>query len=359
MFYSIGFDIAKDSFHVCLLCYNSQQQTEKVVSTRNFNNTLGEFKKFAGWVINKIQKDPAPVRCTMEATGVYYEHLAIYIQNNHADWALSVVLGSQANKFNESEGLRSKTDKIDAHGLALMGARKRLKQWKGINPFWGKLRQLTRAREAVTDQITILKNQLHALQHSAYGIKETQTILTSCLSSLQKQQQNLDTLIKKHLQSEPKWIYPMQCVQSLYGVGLLTMAVVLAETLGFEQFNSKSQLMSYSGYDVRLKESGKYAGQTKISKMGNARIRKAMYMPANSIIRGASHPYCSYYERLLAKHGIKMKAHVALQKKLLSAIYYLWKKREMFDPGKAMASSIEHIAPHNGGATVDTATFSN
>ena len=38
------------------------------------------------------------------------------------------------------------------------------------------------------------------------------------------------------------------------------------------------------------------------------------------------------FTRLVGKHGIKMKAAVAVQRKLLELVYTLWKKNEDFDP---------------------------
>ena len=68
------------------------------------------------------------------------------------------------------------------------------------------------------------------------------------------------------------------------------------------------------------------------------------------------------YQRLLGKHNIKMKAHVALQKKLLSYMYFLWNRQEAFDPEKIRHDQAVHqallkqkkVASTNAKATVDT-----
>lgn len=355
MFYSIGVDIAKDDFKASILVYKPVEQMEKVVASRMFANTTGGINQFEQWVGKQVAKRPAPVRCTMEATGVYYERLALHIYHELSDWALCVVLPNQARKFNESEGLKNKTDSIDAHGLSLMGARKKLAPWRGIKPFWSKLRQLTRTRSALVDQLTQLKNQLHALQHSGYTLDETIAILEDAVAGLQQQVSKLELLVTKHLASDEAISKKLGYLKSIPSVGQLTIATVLAETLGFEYFSSKSQLISYSGYDVKVIESGNYVGQRKISKMGNSRIRKAMYMPAGNILSRKVNPYYDYYSRLLNKHGIKMKAHVALQKKILSCMYFLWKKNEPFDPQKALiAPTLKKVAPPKGEATEDT-----
>ncbi|MFK5037183.1 IS110 family transposase, partial [Klebsiella pneumoniae] len=68
-----------------------------------------------------------------------------------------------------------------------------------------------------------------------------------------------------------------------------------------------------------------------MSKQGNKYIRKAVYLPALSALRSDDHMKCVFV-RLVSKHGIKMKAAVAVQRKLLELIYTLWKKQEMYDP---------------------------
>jgi transposase len=100
----------------------------------------------------------------------------------------------------------------------------------------------------------------------------------------------------------------------------------MAETNGFELIKSKRQLVSYAGLDVKEKTSGtSVKGKPKISKKGNRHLRKAMHMPALAAIRGDEHMK-AVFVRLLSRHGIKMKAAVAIQRKVLELTYILWKK---------------------------------
>ncbi|WP_415711194.1 transposase, partial [Flavobacterium branchiophilum] len=92
------------------------------------------------------------------------------------------------------------------------------------------------------------------------------------------------------------------------------------------------QLVSYAGFDVVERESGTSVGKTKISKKGNSRIRRALFMPAFLAIKYKEKPLVDLYERTFAKHGIKMKSYVAVQKKLLVLIYHIWKKNELYNP---------------------------
>jgi transposase len=110
--------------------------------------------------------------------------------------------------------------------------------------------------------------------------------------------------------------------------------IILAETNGFELIRNKKQLTSYAGLDVKEKQSGtSVKGKTKISKRGNRQLRKAMHFPALVAIRHDEH-YKELFARLVSRHGIKMKAATAVQRKLLELTYILFKNQTVYDPEK-------------------------
>jgi len=357
MIYSLGADISKDDFSACLQSYDLHSQSHQVISRKTFKNKPSGFKACMSWLARHTGKKPAPVRMNMEATGVYYEPLALFVREHHSQIHLSVVLPSQSKRYIESRGLRSKTDKIDAYGLALMGAERKLAAWKGIDPFWRKLRVYTRTRAELLNQRTQLGNQLHALGHSGMETPKADHALRECIQTISGQIDELTKLIGKQLRSRKDLRAQIACLRSIPGIGTLTIACILAETNGFAEFHRISQLISFSGYDVKIKESGKWAGKPKLSKQGSKYIRRAMYMPATVITRGNGGPIYEFYQGLLATHNIKMKAHVAVQKKLLTYMYILWNKQEYFDPEVIRNQRKEYqkkIAPPKSEATVDT-----
>ncbi len=118
---------------------------------------------------------------------------------------------------------------------------------------------------------------------------------------------------------------------SLPGIGILTAATVLGETNGFDLIRNKRQLTSYAGLDVKEKQSGtSVKGKPRISKKGNKHLRKAMHMPALTAIRHDER-FKAIFARLISKHGIKMKAVVAIQRKLLEMMYILYKTNTPYD----------------------------
>jgi len=95
---------------------------------------------------------------------------------------------------------------------------------------------------------------------------------------------------------------------------------------------SASQVMMWSKMAGPPVRSGQRAGKTKISKQGNSKIRRILFLPAFNAVRFAE-PACeALFERVFEKTQIKMKAYVAVQKKLLTLCFAIWKNGAKYDP---------------------------
>lgn len=104
---------------------------------------------------------------------------------------------------------------------------------------------------------------------------------------------------------------------------------------------NKSQLTSYAGLDVKEKQSGtSVKGKPRISKRGNRFLRKSLHLPALSAVKWDEN-FKSVYARLVSKHGIKMKALVAIQRKLLELIYILFKNETLYDKDYITKNSVQ------------------
>ena len=121
----------------------------------------------------------------------------------------------------------------------------------------------------------------------------------------------------------------MDFLLSVKGIGIVTASIIVAETNGFTGFTSIKQLTSYAGLDVRIRESGKWKGKSKISKHGNKYIRGALYMPSMSY-KTHNKKARLFYDRINQRTGNGLIAIVAVERKLLGLMYSLWKKEEMF-----------------------------
>jgi transposase len=123
--------------------------------------------------------------------------------------------------------------------------------------------------------------------------------------------------------------------------------VILSETNGFELIRNKRQLASYAGFDVTEKQSGtSVKSKPRISKKGNKYLRKALHMPALSVVKSNEH-FRAFFARLVSKHGVKMKAAVAVQRKLLELAYTLYKNKTTYDKSYASNETVERVTEEN------------
>ena len=341
--YSLGMDVSMKDIHVCLSVIDSRQQVKVKASSKFANNVQG-FKGLLVWLSRHKKEADIPLVNVVEATGVYYEACALFLFK--AGFDVAVVLPNKAKKYLQALGLRSKNDKIDAAGLARMGDEQCLELWQPMDEFFFTLRAMTRHHQSLQELKTNINNQLHADEHSIYSTKAVIKQLKKLIATIEKQLKETDQSIRDHLYSNDEVGERVDHIIDIKGLSYMTVATVLAETNGFALFKSASQLVRYSGYDVIENQSGGHRGKTKISKKGNSHIRRAMFMPAFNVVRYEKGNFKTFFERILARHHQKMKAYVAVQKKLLVMIYTLWKKNEAFNRDvKINTSRKEETAP--------------
>ena len=326
--YSVGIDVAKQEFKVCISVID-QQQNVTVKATSSFGNSNNGFAEFRKW-IKKHHKESLPIYFLMEATGIYHEHLAWFLFKN--DYLVSVVLPNKAKKYIQGLGIKSKNDKIDARGLAKMGAEQSLPLWKPISKEIYKLRSLTRLHEDLSVQRSSLNNRLKSLDYTMFELKDSKKVLTKLITAIDKQLADLENKIKEAIGLDANLKGKYEKISKIKGVGLMTFAVTVAETNGFELFTNIPQLTSYAGYDVMENQSGNFRGTSRISKKGNAHLRRVLHMPAFNVVKHEPE-FKAFFNRIYEKTNIKMKGYVAVQRKLLTLIYTLWKKNVEYQPG--------------------------
>jgi len=321
-------DISKNDFHACLSFIDAGQHV-KVIRSGKFKNNKDGFTELTQWINSSCSNKEIPVSILMEATGIYYENCALFLFSK--GFNVSVVLPNNSKKYIGALGLKTKNDKVDAKALSRMGAEQALDRWQPMGEYFYKLRSLTRHNQSLKQMRTSVANQLEAAELCMFQNKETIKSLSKLIKTLDNQIKDNTKAISAHINSNAEVAQKVANITVMKGVAELTVAVMLAETNGFELFKNIGQLVSYAGYDVIENQSGSHVGRTKISKKGNSRIRRALHLPALCVVKNNEKIFRNLYERTVDKHGIKMKSYVAVQKKLLSIIYTLWKKNEKFD----------------------------
>jgi len=322
-----GIDVAQEELVVCFgRIYDDL--TPELIASKTFNNDKKGFESLTGWV-KKLSTDAIVARYVMEATGVYHESLAYWLDEH--SYEVSIVLPNKISNYARTLNVKTITDKTASEAIALFGLERKLEQWKRPEGIYKKLRQLTRERNQLVEERTMLKNQLHAEQSEAEPYKKSEARTKKRITLLDKQEEEIKQELKQLISADQQMQRIVVLICSIPGVGLLTAATTLAETNGFDLIRNKRQLVSYAGLDVKEKQSGtSVKGKPRISKKGNKHLRKAMHLPALAAIKHDER-FKAIFARLVAKHGIKMKAAVAIQRKLLEMIYTIYKTQKSYD----------------------------
>jgi transposase len=326
--YGVGLDLGKDEFHACLSAIDTHQRI-KIKATRKFVNKPAGFADLVNWVSQHTKQTSLATHYLVEATGVYYEHLGLYLHRRQCH--VCVVLPQKTACYIKALGIKTKTDKVDAQALATMACQQSLEAWQPISEATYKLRQTTRQHTQLQELKTQLGNQLHAVEAGMYAAPLVRKQLQKLIEEVDKQLKSCVKEIESAVKANEEWARKVEQICAIKGVGVLTVAHVIAETNAFALFENQRQLVSYAGYDVVENQSGNRVGKTRISKRGNSRLRRAMYMSALQVVEYEQRPFVGLYERVYGRTKIKMKGYVAVQRSLLTVIYALWKKDEKYD----------------------------
>lgn len=323
----LGIDVAQKELVVCLGRMHDDMTTE-LYAHKTFANTAKGFLLLLGW-IKKLTDQSIRVRYVMEATGVYHERFAYFLKDQ--DLLVSIVLPNKISNYARSLSTKTVTDKTASEAIVQFGLERVLNNCEKPLPIYRRMRQLTRERDQIVLERTIVKNQRHAELTEAEPNDTSVLRINKRIEFLNKQEKEITAELSVLIKTDKKVDDSIELLCSLPGVGLLTAAVVLGETNGFDLIHNKRQLTSYAGLDVKEKQSGtSVKGKSKISKRGNRYLRKAMHLPALSAI---SHDlrFKGIFVRLVSGHGVKMKAVVAIQRKLLEMMYILFKTNKKYD----------------------------
>jgi transposase len=311
---TFGIDISKDSFHVELSINDKLRH-------RRFANRKEGFAELGAWL---AKHKATPVHACLEVTGPYSEPLALYLhQQGHT---VSLVNPAQIKAFGQSELLRNKDDRPDAALIRRFCEKQRPPAWTPPPAHFRELQALTRH----------LENLLETRQQQLNRRETTTT--KSVLKSLHKLVTHLETEIKRTAQQindqiarHPDLKQQCQLLESIPGIGKCTATKLLAEIQNITQYKSARQVAAYAGLTPKNNRSGTLRGQTRLSKIGNARVRKALFLPAmvakrhNPVVR-------SFCERLAGHGKNKMQLVGAAMRKLIHIAFGVLKTGKVFDP---------------------------
>ena len=319
---SLGLDVAKAKFDAALL-------QDSRTYHRQFPNTATGFIALQRWLRGLAT---LPLHACLEATGRYGEALALFLHQQGV--AVSVVNPARIKAFAQSELLRTKTDRVDAALIARFCAAHQPPRWTPPPPERRQLQALVRRIDSLK---AMRQQECNRLDLEATD-SPLRVSLTEHLAHLEQQIATLQQQVSAHVQAHPTLCHHAQLLQSIPGIGATTAYKLLAEVPLLGQYRSARQAAAYAGLSPRQRESGSSVrGKTRLSKVGNAAVRRALYLPAVVALR-ANPILREFATRLLAAGKPKMAVVGAVMRKLLHQAHGVLKNNRPFDPNYAPAS---------------------
>lgn len=332
-----GIDVAQKELVVTLGRMLDDFSIE-LFSYKVFKNNDSGVKLLVDWV-NKLTGYEVPVRYVMEATGVYHQKFAYYLVDNGCE--ISIVLPNKISNYIRTLELKTITDKTCSQAIAQFGLERKLDKWAKPKSIYKELQQLTRERDQIVQERSVIKNQIHAEKTESEPNQKSLERMQARIRFLNSQEKEIKADITDIVNKDSDLKQVINNITTIPGVGELTAVIVLAETNGFELIRNKSQLSSYAGLDVKEKQSGtSVKGKPRISKKGNRNLRKSMHLPSLTAVKWDEN-FKNIYARLISKNGIKMKALVAVQRKILELIYILFKNETVYDKEYITKNSVQ------------------
>ena len=310
----VGIDISKETFDVSFL-NEKQQWTHKV-----YENSASGFKE--------LWKDTGKqYHFVMEASGPYYLKLATFLSKKKAD--ISVVNPLVIRRYVQMKMFRTKTDKKDAQAIAMYGAEQNPPLWDPEEKVLKRMRQIDTTIDGYKKQKTMLKNRLKAFKASGITDKNAITSMEKMIKATEKEIRKL----KKEILKLAKENYPdtLELLYSVPGIGDKNAVLFIILTANFTKFDNYKEFLAYIGFNSRIYESGtSVKGKGHISKVGNKKMRRSLYMASWSAKRYNKH-IKTMYERLEKKGKNERVIKVALAGKLVKLVFGVMKTGKKYD----------------------------
>jgi transposase len=311
----LGIDVAKKKLDVALI-FDGRMLTHK------FDNSLKGFKLLQGWLLSlHIER----VHACLESTGVYGEALAEFLyEKNHR---VSVVNPLRIKSYAKVDLHRNKTDPADARIIADFCLVKDPEDWHPMPAEVKHLQALTRRIEALEQMVIAERNRLEAAP------REVRPSIKRIIRILETEIKNLHRLIKEHIDNHPDIKQQNDLLLTIPGIGQKTSQLLLGE-VEFRRFTSARAVAAQAGLTPRKDQSGTSLNRTRLSKVGNGRIRKALYLPALVAVKH-NQTIKQFASRLSQMGKTPMQVIGAAMRKLLHIAFGVIKNNRPFDPNLA------------------------
>lgn len=311
----LGIDVAKAKLDCALLL------SEGRFKTKVFHNTAEGFLELMPW-LNKHGAGSA--RVCMEATGVYWEALAEFLVD--AGLIVCVVNPAQIKAFGSSRAVRTKTDRVDARLIAEFCKAMQPRPWVAPPASERQLRALILRLDAL--------QRMHIQENNRLGVARdtVRDGIQRHLAWLDKEITAVLKAIRGIIDQDPDLRRKRELLDSIPGLGERTISTLLAFYAEPTRFDNARQCAAFAGLNPRQHLSGSSVhGKTRLSKVGHALLRKALYMPAMVTLYKTAWGR-AFRARLTQTGKSPMVIIGAMMRKLIHVAYGVLKSAQPFNP---------------------------
>ena len=217
---AVGIDVSKAKLDVAVKMPGGKVKS-KVVA-----NSAAGFGELRAWLAKQGVVNP---HVCMEATGAYWEALATDLADHGI--AVSVVNPAQIKAFANSQGVRTKTDAVDARVIAEFCALHTPAAWVAAPQSVRRLRALVSRRQALIDLRTQESNRLEvtSMEEVRQSIGQVLAVLDAQIAQIEKQ-------IAKDMDDDPTLREQRDLLDTIPGVGDKTIGTLLSHYGGELRF---------------------------------------------------------------------------------------------------------------------------
>lgn len=304
-------------------------------SLRRFANTATGHRA----LLRALTRGGKRVRVVLEATGLYGLDVALALS---AQPGVEVMVANPraVRHFAQALMQRSKNDQLNAVVLREFAARMPFTPWARPTENALALWAIARRLEALTALCTAEKNRQHATGVSQAIPHSVRRDIARSLQFHERARKQLRQQALQCIAADVRLTQRYRLLRSVPGIGQCSAIQMLAELLLLPADRDVRQWVAYAGLDPREHHSGTSVHQyTRISKLGNRHLRQTLYMPA--LVASRFEPHLrGFYQHLLERGKRKRQALVAVARKLLHAIYGMFRSQQPYDGARVYRLSL-------------------
>ena len=296
----------------------------KVLPLAEFDNTPEDHKKICRWATKGSRR----TQVCMEATGVYHLELALTL-SAHKKIDVMVVNPLAMRRYAEATMKRAKTDRVDPYVILDYLERMDFQCWEPPRVQLFELRSITRRIYQLNRDIDRERNRRHTCSRVSIHRAVIGNDIEVNIRHLQRRIDRLQAAAESVIRSDEELSEKFDRLITVRGIAEVSATRILAELMFLPKDMKSNQWVAHVGLDPVPVESGKTIKVRRISKKGNKYLRAALYMPALVAIRHSPNVR-AFYEQLLDRGKEKLQGIVAVMRKMLVAIWGMFKNEEDF-----------------------------